>query len=231
MTTASPVRAATCPSAQANVVAPAPPLPPITPTVRPTPASSRSDSTSITQESDRGSSATFSAPTASAVRNISWATPPHDTMCTPGRRGGPTPASSSATSAPRSTTGAPAHPRSAAEPSGATSGTTPAAALSRSSSSRRVSSRVTISGAVMTSGSPPRPTSPRTDWLGCGQRLRHAALWTVAGPVIGPVIRPRGKAPPPMLSQCAKRPSSTSTRRSSPSRARWRSASPSRPAA
>ena len=73
ITTASPARAAPCPSAQANVVAPAPPDPPMTPITRPRVVrrSVRSASSSTSQADDPASSTTCSAPSSSAVRNRS----------------------------------------------------------------------------------------------------------------------------------------------------------------
>ena len=68
-----PLRAAACPRAQASVVAPAPPEPPITPTTRPRRRAPVAGSVSVstTQASERGSSATSSAPRASATRKSS----------------------------------------------------------------------------------------------------------------------------------------------------------------
>ena len=97
------------------------------------------------------------------------------------RRGGPRSASSAATSTPTSTTGAADQLRSAPPGSGATSGVTPAAAVSRSSSSSRVSSRVMINGEVMRRICPPATTYGVARGAACGRRPRGVRLCTNTG--------------------------------------------------
>ena len=155
-TIAEPRRAPTWPSAQAKVVAPAPPLPPTTPTTRPRlgARSPASVSTSTSHASERGSSATLSAPTDRAIANRSSGTGPATTTWVASRRPGRSRAISAATSAPRRTSGAADQAASASVTEPHTRGVTPAAAASRSSSSSSDASRVTTSGALMPSTLP-----------------------------------------------------------------------------
>ena len=92
-----------------SVVAPAPPDPPITPTVQAAARAARRrgrSSASTTHSPDAGSSATFSAPSARAMPERLGGEPPQETTWTPSRRGGRSSASSAARSAPTSTSGA-----------------------------------------------------------------------------------------------------------------------------
>ena len=97
-----PTRPATWPRAQAKVVAPEPPLPPTTPIVRPRagPVSTTSVSRSTSQPSERGSSATLSAPSASADWKTWSGLGASSTTKTASRRVGAARASGSARSAP-----------------------------------------------------------------------------------------------------------------------------------
>ena len=107
--------AATCPSEQASVVAPAPPEPPTTPRTIPSarPASSRSVSSSATSSDPAGSSTTRSAP--SSERVAERARRPPVTTRPPGHRADATARARPpprTRSAPTSTTGAALQARS-----------------------------------------------------------------------------------------------------------------------
>ena len=141
-TTASPDRAAVCPSAHARVVAPAPPDPPTTPITSPrrAPASPRSVSVSTSQVSEPRQLGDVPAPRREGRAEQLVGRPRRAPRCAPARgASGSIRAISAARSAPTSTSGAAVQERSAVCRSGATSGVTPAAAPRRSSSSSRVS--------------------------------------------------------------------------------------------
>ncbi len=127
----------------ASVVAPAPPRPPTTHTTGPcSPPGSCSTSRPTSQSAADGSSATWLAPTSAArSHNRSAAVP---TTTTPGRRG-----SFAAVwpwSVPSNTVDATGHAMRTAVSLGATTGLVPAAAQSRSRSSRSGCSDATIKG-------------------------------------------------------------------------------------
>ena len=170
-------RAATWPSAQANVVAPAPPLPPTTPTASPRAGrgSPRSVSRSTSQPSERGSSATLSAPSASAARNSSSGTgaPGDDVHAVAASRRGARGQLAGEVGPDQHQRRRGPGPQRGRRRRAATSGVTPAAAARRSSSSSRVWSAVTNSGAVMR-GDAARARRPR-------RPRRRRGLWTNAG--------------------------------------------------
>ncbi len=190
---------------------------------------------SVTQPAERGSSATFSAPSARAVRNTSSGTPPQPTTCTPARRGGPSRASALARSTPTRTSGAAPQalraPRLVArERRASRRRRRPAAAARRAGSGRR-------------SRREERPCHRRFPSAADAAHLRRRDLWRsrcaerACGRQAGTGV-PDPRAAPTYDDAHAResrpagrpRPSSTSTRRSSPGRARSRSASRSRPA-
>ncbi len=178
----SPSRAEVTASAQASVDAPAPPRPPITPTVRaglPMP-SATSAMRSTSHGSPSGSIRTWSAPIWTArfhTPGSSWSRP---TSTTPGRRAAPS--IRCAASSPTSTSGAAAQPPPDSGTPWWTSGVAPAAAHRRSRSSRRTASSVTMSGrpgrsagpgggswvTVPVTGVPPSLRGPRSP---CGHAI------------------------------------------------------------
>lgn len=154
-----PARAAPTASAQARVEAPAPPRPPITPTVsagRPAP-SAASAIRSTSQLSASGSRRTQSAPISTARRQAPGSISSPATSRTPRRRAAPR--QDAAASSPTRTRGAVSHSARCSGSVWCTAGWAPAAAHNRSRSSSRSPSAVMISGPARRSSSAGRRSS------------------------------------------------------------------------